>query len=424
MKTNLEKKENSMVEITVSANSEAWKQAQKVEFEKAASEVEIDGFRKGKAPLAKVKAHINEFDVLSKAADSLLNDMYVYGIKEHDVWPVAQPELDFKEINAEELAVIFKIAVKPEFELADYKGLSATKETAIVEDDEIDAQLEGLRAQSVNLEVKDKEVAMGDTAVIDFEGFKDGVAFEGGKAESYPLEVGSGQFIPGFEEQLIGKKAGDEVEVNVKFPEDYQASELAGQEVIFKVTLHEVKEKIEAELNDELAQSLGVENIQTIADLKEDIAKRLLEQKQNEAEMNYTNELIKQVSEKTEIELPQPMIEGEIDALYQQFMQRLQSQGMNEEMFLQMSQQTKEDVRKQMEEDAISKIKYTLILEKIAQVENIEVSVEEIEAEYNKIASMYNMEVDQVKQMIPDTASLEFELKMQKAANVIKDNVK
>ncbi|MDF9866677.1 trigger factor [Bacilli bacterium PM5-3] len=424
MKTEMNKKENSMVEITVSANKDAWKDAQKAEFEKAAKEVEIDGFRKGKAPLAKVKAHINEFDVLSKAADTLLNDMYSHALKEHDIWPVAQPNLNVEAINEDELKVIFEVATKPEFEVADYKGLSANKETAVVEEGEIDAQLEALRAQSVSLEVKDKEIENGDTAVIDFEGFKDDVAFEGGKAEAYPLEIGSGQFIPGFEEQLIGKKAGDEVDVEVTFPEEYQQADLAGKPVVFKVKVHEVKVKIEAEINDDLAKGLGIDGIDTVAALKEDISKRLLEQKQNEAEMNYTNDLIKQISDKTEINIPQPMIDGEIDALYQQFMQRLQAQGMNEEMFLQMTSQTKEDVRKQMEEDAIAKIKYTLILEKIAQLENIQVSAEDIEAEYEKIGAMYNMEVEQIKQMIPDTGSLEFELKMQKAADLIKENVK
>ena len=424
MKTEMNKKDNSMVEITVSANKDAWKEAQKVEFEKAAAEIEIDGFRKGKAPLAKVKAHINEFEVLSKAADSLLNDMYMHAINENNVWPVAAPNLDVKKMDEEELEVIFNIAVKPEFEIADYKGLSAEKETVVVEEEEIDAQLEALRAQSVKLEVVEVEIENGHTAVIDFEGFKDDVAFEGGKAESFPLEIGSGQFIPGFEEQLIGKKAGDELDVEVTFPEEYQQADLAGQPVVFKVKVHEVKEKIESELNDELAKGLGIEGIETIADLKEDISKRILEQKQQEAEMNYTNELVKQISDKTEIDLPQPMIDGEVEALYGQFMQRLQSQGMNEEMFLQMTQQSVEDVKKQMEEDAIAKIKYTLILEKVAQLENIEVSEADVEAEYNKIAEMYNMDVEQIKQMIPDTASLEFELKMQKAADLIKENVK
>lgn len=424
METSINKKENSMVEITVSANKDTWKDAQKVEFEKAAENVEIDGFRKGKAPAAKVKQHINQFEVLQNAADSVLNDMYRHAIETHDVWPVAQPTLEIEKIDEDELKVIFNIAIKPEFELGEYKGLSAQREVAIVEDGEIDAQLEALKAQSASLEVQDKVVENGDTVVIDFEGFDDGVAFEGGKAEAYPLEVGSGSFIPGFEEKLLGTKAGDEVEVNVTFPEDYQAAELAGKPVIFKVKVHEVKVKKEAELNDEFAASLGAETISTMADLKEDISKRLLEQKQAEEENKYVNALVDQVAQKTEINIPQPMIDGEVDALYQQFMQRLAQQGMNEEMFLQMTQQTKEDVRKQMEEDAINKIKYTLILEKIAEKEAIEVNEADIEAEYEKMAQMYNMEVEQIKQMLPDTSSLEFEIKMQKAADIIKDNVK
>lgn len=424
MKTNVNKNENSMVAVSVTANTQAWKNAQKVEFDKAAENVEIDGFRKGKAPAAKVKQHINQFEVLQNAADSLLNDMYRHAIETENIWPVAQPQLEIEKIDEDELKVIFNIAVKPEFELGEYKGLSATKETAVVEESEIDAQLEGLRAQSASLEVQDKVAEIGDTVVIDFEGFKDGVAFEGGKAESYPLELGSNSFIPGFEEKLVGTKTGDEVEVDITFPENYQAADLAGQPVVFKVKVHEVKVKKEAELNDEFAASLGVETISNMAELKEDISKRILEQKQAETENKYTNDLVAQIADKTKMDVPQLMIDGEVDALYQQFMQRLAQQGLNEEMFLQMSQQSKEDIRKEMETDALNKIKYTLILEAIAQKEGIEISEADLDAEYEKMAQMYGMPVEQIKQMLPDTASLEFELKMQKAADIIKDNVK
>ncbi|MEG0569159.1 MAG: trigger factor [Erysipelotrichales bacterium] len=424
MKTKMNELENSMVEVTVNANKDAWKKAQEDELKKAAENVEIDGFRKGNAPLNKVKQHVNQFDVLSSAADTLLNDMFRKAIEDHDLWPVANPELNVSKMDEEELEVIFNIAIKPEFEVANYKGLSAEKETAVVEDSEIEQQLEALRAQQVTLEVVEKAVENGDTAVIDFEGFKDGVAFEGGKAESFPLEIGSGQFIPGFEEQLVGTKAGDVLDVEVTFPEEYQQEDLAGQPVVFKVTVHEVKQKIEAELNDEFAASIGVENVNTMAELKEDMSKQMLAQKQNEVEMKYTNALMKQVADATEIAVPELMIKGEVDALYQQFMQNLQQQGLNEEMFLQMTNQKPEDLREQMEADAVDKIKFTLILEKIAELEGITVDPSELDSEYAKMAEMYNMEVEQIKQMIPDTAGLEFELKMQKTADLVKENAK
>ncbi|MGL4383349.1 MAG: trigger factor, partial [Bacilli bacterium] len=352
------------------------------------------------------------------------NDLYKHAIETHAIWPVAQPSVDIKTINEEALEVVFTIAIKPEFELGEYKGLSVTKEAAIIEDSEVEAQLEALRNQNVSLEVVEQAIEDGNTAVIDFEGFKDGVAFEGGKGESYPLEIGSNSFIPGFEEQLIGKKANDELDVVVTFPEEYQAPDLAGQEVVFKVLVHEVKVKNVPELNDEFALSLGYDGVSNVTTLKEYVSNDIQTKKQDEVEMQYTNALVKAVADNTQIDLPQPMIDSEVNSMYDQFIKRLESQGLNEEMFLSMTQQTKEDITKQMEGDAIDKIKITLCLEAITEKEGIVVSDEEVEAEFEKIAAMYNMDVDQVKQMIPDTQGIKFEVGMQKALDLIKDSVK
>jgi trigger factor len=327
-------------------------------------------------------------------------------------------------LSNDELKVLFSITVKPEVKLGEYKGLTAEKDTPVVEEQEIEDQINALLAQNVTLEVVDRPIENGDTAVIDFEGFKDDVAFDGGKAEAYPLEIGSGSFIPGFEEQLVGKKAGDELDVDVTFPEEYQAPDLAGQPVVFKVKVNEVKEKSETKLDDEFAKSLSIEGVEDVASLKEDISKKILEQKQQEAEMKYTNDLVDQVLATTEIDVPQAMIDGEVEQMYAQMMQRFQMQGASEEMFLQMTGQTKEDVLAQIQPDALNKIKYTLALEEIAKVENVEVSEAEIDAEFTKMAEMYNMSVEQIKQMIPDTSGISFELKMQKAADIIKNNVK
>jgi len=424
METNVTKKDNSIIEIEVKADKVAWQAAIESEWKKASENFETKGFRKGKAPLNIVKENFNEFEVLSAAADAMLNDMYTHALNTSDVWPVAQPTLDVKELTNEELKVVFNVTVKPEFTLGEYKGLSADKEAAVVEEEDIQQQIDGLLAQSNTLEVVDRPVELGDTAVIDFEGFKDGVAFEGGKGEGYALEIGSGSFIPGFEEQIVGKNTGDEFDVNVTFPEEYQAPDLAGQPVVFKVKVNEVKAPKEAELNDEFVQSFGIEGVTDVASLKEDISKRLLEQKQQEAEMNYTNALVDQVVANTKIDVPQAMIDSETDQMYGQFMQRLQMQGMNEEMFLQMTQQEKPQVLEQFQADAINKIKYTLVLEEIAKVEDVQVSADEIEEEFGKLAAMYNMPVENIKQMIPDPTALEFELKLQKAAEIIKSNVK
>lgn len=424
MKSNIIKNEKSVIDVSVSANPEAWKKAVNVEIEKAAENVEVDGFRKGKAPLAKAKQHINIVEVLDSAANSMLNDMYIHVLDEHKITPMAPPQLSYNKISEDELEVLFNIAVKPEFKLGEYKGLSAKKEVELVEEAEIDAQIDALKQQAVSLEVADKAIEMGDTAVIDFEGFKDGVAFEGGKAESFPLEIGSGQFIPGFEEQLVGKKAGEVLDVDVTFPEDYQSADLANQPVVFKVNIHEVKVKVEKEFNDEFVAALGIENVTNIAELKEDISKKLLEQKHQDAENKYTNDLLMALSDSTEIDIPQMLIDSEIKNEYDQFMQRLQQQGLNEELYFQLSQTTKEDVENQLLDNVMYKIKNTFILEEIVEQEKLEVSKEEVEAEYQKMAEMYGMEVDKIKEMLPDNSGLEFELRIQKAIQFVKDNAK
>lgn len=424
MKSNIEIKENSMVSITVDANKEAWAKAQKTEFDKLAANVEVPGFRKGKAPAAKVKAMVSEFSVLQNAADEMLNELYRHGVTTNDIWPVSQPEVEIKALSPEELQVVFHVAVKPEFEVGEYKGITATKDAVIVEDAEIDAAVEQALSANVSLEVVEKAVENGDTAVIDFEGFKDDVAFEGGKAENFPLEIGSGQFIPGFEEQIVGKKANDEFDVNVTFPEDYGQESLAGAAVVFKVKLHEVKVKNMPELNDEFVATLGLDNVTTVEQYKESLSNNILAQKQAEADSKYINDLIKVVVENTTLELPEAMVKTEVENMYQQFTQRLQQQGMNEEMFLQMTNQTVEAVKEQMQPDAVDKIKYTLVLEKIAIKEDIKVSEADLNAEFEKIASMYQMDIEQIKTMIPDTGAIEFEIKMQKAADIIKDNAK
>jgi trigger factor len=424
MKTEMIKNENSVAQVKVSANSEAWKSAVESEYKKAGENVEIDGFRKGKAPMAKIKQSVNKFDVLSKAADTLLNDLYKFALTEHSLEPVSQPKLDFNKIDDDALEVLFDIAIKPDFKLGEYKGLSATKEDVVVSDEEVDNQINALLEQHVNLEVADKVIENGDTAVIDFEGFKEDVAFEGGKGESYPLEIGSGSFIPGFEEALVGHKTGDELDVNVTFPEQYQSADLAGQPVVFKVKVHEVKAKVANELNDEFAASLGKENVTTVAELKEDMLNEIKKQKEAQADSKYLNDLVDQILENTEITLPQMMIESETEAMYNDFLNRLQQQGMNEEMYLQMLQKTKEEICKEMEVDAEKRIKYTLILEEIANVENIEVSDAELDEKLEEMAKMYNMEVEQIKQFMPDLEGLRFETKMGKAIDIIKENAK
>lgn len=424
MKTNIEKNENSLMVVSAIANPEAWKKAVAAEFKKASEEVEVPGFRKGKVPEAKIKDLVDMAGVLHRAADSLLNDLYIKALDDHSIVPVAQPTLDVTKIDEHSLEVIFNIAIMPEFEVAEYKGLSATKDVALVEEDEIEAKINTLLTENVQLEVVDREAQNGDTVVIDFDGYKDDVAFEGGKAESYPLELGSQSFIPGFEEQLLGKKAGDKVNVDVVFPENYQAKDLAGAPVVFKVVVHEVKAKEVVELNDEFVASLDRDGVNTVAELKESVSAEILANKVAESESKYLNDLIKQVIEATTIDIPQAMIDGETESMYSQTLQNLQMQGLDEQTFLGMTGKTKEEIFTEMTPDAIDRIKYTLVLEAIAKKENIEVSEADIDEEFAKIATMYNMEVEQVKEMIPNTNGIMSNILLDKAATVVKENAK
>ncbi|MDR3215291.1 MAG: trigger factor [Bacilli bacterium] len=422
MKTEIKKNENSVVSVKVSANQKVWQDAVDGAYKKAGEEVEIDGFRKGHAPLAQVKKHVNKMEVLNSAADAVLNDMYVKAVSEHELFPIAYPRIDIDTLNDNELEVIFNIAIKPTVELGVYKGLKYSKEEVLVSDEEIEQQVEQLKASAISLEVQDKVIENGDTAVIDFEGFKDGVAFEGGKGEGYPLKIGSNSFIPGFEEQLLNHKAEDEVEVEVTFPEEYQAADLAGKPVIFKVKIHEVKVEVTKEFNDEYVKELGKEDVSTVEELKADIHNNILNQKEAQAESKVANDLLELVAESTKMVIPNILIEDEAKAMYEDFMNRIQQKGMNEEMFLQISQKTKEEVIKEMETDSEKKIKFHLTLEAIADTENIEVSDEEVEAKLVEMASMYNMPVEQVKQYMGNTDSIKFEIKLQKAMDIIKDN--
>lgn len=420
----IDNKGKSLYDISVVADQEKWKEAQKAELEKAAENIEIDGFRKGKAPLSKVKQHVNEFDIMEKAANSLLNDMFVAGLEKAEIFPAAQPMVNIEVITPDELKVKFEVAIKPEFELKEYKGFSADKDAPVVEDAEVEQQIEMLLNQHVDLQLVDRAAQEGDAVIIDFEGFVDGTPFDGGKAEGYTLELGSGSFIPGFEEQLVGTKSGDEVDVKVTFPEEYQAAELAGKEAVFKVNVHEVKEKKANELNDEFVASLAIPEVTTVAELKEDISNRMLEHKQAEVDNQYIGEIMKQIADTVEMDIPEMMIAQEIDASYNQLLQNLSQQGLNEELFLQINNKTKEEIKEDLREDAIRKIKFSLIIEKIADLEEIEISDAELDAKLAEMAAMYNMEVEQIKQMLPDVEAIRYEQRMNKAIEFIKENSK
>ncbi|MEG0077431.1 trigger factor [Anaerorhabdus sp.] len=412
--------EKSKGELKVTIEGQAWKDAQVKAFDKLAKNVEIPGFRKGHAPKNMIEKSISQNNVMIEAVESVANQLLQDGIKEYDLWPVARPELAIDEMNEEKADIRFIIVVKPEVTLGEYKGLSYAEEAAEVTEDEVNAELTKLQENYADMITKEGAVENGDTAVIDFEGFKDGVAFEGGKAEGHNLVIGSGSFIPGFEEQLIGAVAGDEKDINVTFPENYQAEELKGAPVVFKIKLHEVKTKQLPELNDEFAKDVNAPNVETLEDLKNLIKKDLGENKKTEAENKAMNDLITKVVDGATVDIPQEMIEDETNQLVNDFANRLQQQGFSLDQFMQMTGQTIEQIREQMGKDAENKVKLRLVLEAIAKAEKIEVSNEEVETEYQGIADQYKMEITKVKELIAPL-SLTEDIRIRKAYDLIKD---
>lgn len=422
MSSTWELKEHSTGELTTSVSGDIWKEAQDKAFKKIAKDVQLPGFRKGKVPANLLKKNINPQSVLYEAVDAVAGDSLVEAVKEHELDIVGRPSLDIDSIDQDEVVFKFTISVKPEVKLGDYKNLDVKKEAATVSDDEVNAQIKAIQERNADFIIKEEDgvVENGDTAVIDFEGFKDDVAFEGGAGENYPLEIGSGAFIPGFEEQLIGMKAEETRDIKVTFPEEYQAADLAGQEATFKVTVHEIKYKELPEFTDEMVKEQNIENVETVAAFKEYAMKNLTEQKEAKVEEAFTNELLTKVVENAEVEIPQVMIDEECDGMVNDFAQRLQSQGYALDSYLQLTGMTMESIREQFAVDAKNKVAVRLVLEAIAVKENMEISEDEINAEMENIAKTYSMEVEKVKQLISNDA-VSYDLRMRKALELIKE---
>ncbi|MGX8852496.1 trigger factor [Amedibacillus sp. YH-ame10] len=422
MSSTWELKEKSTGELTTSVDGEAWKAAQKKTYNKMAKKVNLPGFRPGQAPAALVKKQISTQSVLMEAIDEVAGEALSAAIKEHDLWVVSRPSLDVESIDEDKVTFKFIVAVKPEVKLGKFKGLDIKKDEVKVDDADVTADVERLAERFADLVVKEEgKVENGDTAVIDFEGFKDEVPFEGGKGEDYPLVIGSGSFIPGFEEQVLGMKSGDTKDLNVTFPEEYQAAELAGQPVVFKVTVKEIKSKVLPEINDELIKQAKIEGVETVDAYKEYAKKNLEESKEREATQKFENDILTAVTEASEVEIPDVMIEDETDNLVRDFEQRLQSQGFGMEQFLQITGNTVEGIREEMKKDAFGKVKVRLVLEAIAAEEKIEVSEADIEKELETVANTYNMPLEKVKELISGDA-ISYDLRIRKALDLIKES--
>jgi len=422
MKTTWTMIEKTKGELKVDIEGDVWQNAQKKAFNKLAKDVQLPGFRKGKAPLDLVKKQIAEQNILVEAVESIAQQALDLGLEEHKLNPITRPELGMDAISAEKVSVKFTFEVLGEVKVGEYKNLGITKEVATVTPEEVDAKLEGLRTQFAELVLKEEGmIEHKDTAVIDFEGFKDGVAFEGGKGENHALEIGSNSFIPGFEESLIGMKTGEEKDVTLTFPENYQAEHLAGQEVVFKVKVNEIKSKQLPVLNDEFAKEVNQKDIDSLDALRAKFESDILADKQKKAEDDYNNALLTSVVDSSVLEVPHVLIDDETTTMLEDFANRLQQQGFSLKQYTEITGQTEDDLRAQMHIDAEGKVKVRLVLDAVAKAENITVTHEEIDNEYKTIAETYKMDLERVKQLAPE-GTIAYDLRLRKAYDIIRES--
>ncbi|GGE42501.1 trigger factor [Pullulanibacillus camelliae] len=428
VKAHWEKKEGNQGTLTFEVDADSFNKALDQAFKKVVKQVNVPGFRKGKVPRMIFEQRFGVESLYQDAVDIVLPEAYSKAVEETAIEPVDQPNVDIEKIEKGS-ALVFKaeVTVKPEVQLGDYKGLEVEEQDTEVTAEEVDAQITQLQERYAELAVKeDGAIEEGDTAVIDFEGFVDGEAFEGGKAENYSLEIGSNSFIPGFEEQLIGLKAGEEKDINVTFPEEYHAEDLKGKEATFKVKVHEIKVKQLPELDDEFAKDVD-EEVETFAELKEKFEKQLKEQKEQNATNTARDAVVEQAAKNATIDVPEAMITSEQDRMVREFEQQIQSQGMTMEMYYQFSGTDENGLREQMKENAEARVRANLTLEAVAEAENIEVSDEEVEEEIQNMADTYKIDVEQVKQMLAlqgGDEAIKGDLKVRKAVDFLVDNSK
>ena len=426
MSVQVENLEKNMAKLTIEVAAEEVEKALQAAYMKEKGKISIPGFRKGKVPRQMIEKMYGPAVFYEDAANTLIQDNYPSAVDESGIDIVSRPTIDVVQIEkGKSFIFTAEVAVRPEVKLGKYLGVQVTKIDTSVSDDEVAAELEKEREKNARtVTVTDRAVQNGDTAVIDFEGFVDGVAFEGGKGENHPLEIGSHSFIDTFEDQLVGKNAGDEVDVNVTFPEQYQAAELAGKPALFKVKIHEVKAKELPELNDEFAQDAS--EFDTLEEYKADLRKRLEEQKENDAKRTKEDEAIQKIIDKSSMDIPEAMLDTQCENMINEFAQRIAQSGLSMEQYMQFSGLTLDKLKEQVRPEAETRIKSSLVLEQIAKDENIEVTDDEINAEVEKMAAAYGMEADKLKEYMGDSEkeSIARDLKVTKAVDLIMENVK
>ena len=413
--------EKNKHEITIKISGEEWEKAQNKAFEKRNKNAKIDGFRPGKAPKDVFIKHYGKESLYFDAADNLVNEAYQQALEKEKLVPVCEPKVDIKIIDETGVEYIFTIITKPEVKIKKYKDLGVKQDKVEVTKEEIEHEISHLQEKYTELVNKNGPVENGNIAIIDFEGFKDGVAFEGGKGENYSLEIGSHTFIPGFEEQLIGMKPEEEKEIKVTFPEDYGSAELKGAQATFKVKVHEVKEKQVRELDDEFFEDLQMEGVNSRETLEEELKKNLKAKKETDAENKYVDDLLAKISENTEVEIPTEMIDEEIHRLIHRFEESLRMQGVSLELYYEFTKTTHEDLHKQFENDAKKNVTYRLILEELAKIEKIEVTLEDGEKEADKLAEKYGMTKENLLKEFGGLDMIMYDLEIRRVFDKLKE---
>lgn len=410
-------------EIEIKVEGKEWKEALDKAFKEANKKAKIDGFRPGHAPKEVFIKKYGEQALYMDAAEAVVDGAYEKMLKENEKDLedlVARPDVQVKDINGEGVTFNFVLTMRPEVKLGDYKKINVKREKAKVTAEEIEDTIENIRHRYAEDVLKDGEIKDGDVAVIDFEGFVDGVAFEGGKGENYSLKIGSGTFIPGFEEQLIGLKSGDEKDVEVTFPEDYHAEDLKGKKATFKVKVHEVKEVKVPELDKDFFEDLGMEGVDTKEKLEAKISESILTNKESELENKYIDELLEAAAKDTEVDIPEVMIDDELERMISQYDSHLRSQGINLEQFYKFTNSDEEALKSQMRPEAARRVKHRLMLEEIAKQEKIEISDEEANKEAERLAENYQIKKEEFLQMFGGLDLVKYDLKMRKAIDVLK----
>ncbi len=419
--TSVEKKEKSTVELVIEVGAEEFEAAVQKAYLKNRASINVPGFRKGKAPRKIVESLYGSGVFYEDAINEVYPAAYAEAVAEQKLDEVGYPKMEIVSVGKEGLTFKALVSVRPEVKLGTYKGLSAPKDAAKVTEKDIEAELKPYIDRATSLKAVKRKAKKGDTAVIDFEGFMDGKPFEGGKGENYSLELGSGAFVPGFEEQIIGMKAGEEKDLDITFPTEYHA-DLAGKAVVFKVKVNEVKEPVKPELDDEFAKD--VSEFETLEAFKKDLEDKLVARLEEKAERDYEEAIIEQLIANMEAEIPETMIDVQVDKMMDDFSSRISAQGMKMEEYLQMMGMNVDMMRMSARPNAEKQVKVELALSAVAEAEKVEITDEEVEAEINRLAELYKLEVEQVKKFVGGGEELAHDMKMKKASDFVFDNAK